>query len=259
MAPAPSRMETTLWLESGSVLAPSPPGWRFWVLATADTPPASAAAEIPPPPPPPPAAAAAAADLSESAAGSGEANKLDANRSRASGKFHRGQRGTHVPIAIAAAIEIVLALVGGLAFHFRAGSQSEATVHIPARYVSGFTQGTQNGKYVFYALANKVPAWDSVAKTGIFICSTSRPPLIPQELLGPLSSIQTSGTSVTLSTSDVKAALGVDHLIVTVPPAIDGCTTAALSEMKATPGTLLMVDANAKFAEQSQLIMVKLE
>jgi len=64
---------------------------------------------------------------------------------------------------------------------------------------------------------------------------------------------------VNLSTSNVKAALGVNHLIVTVPPAIDGCTTAALSEMKTTPGTLPMVDASAKFAEQSQLVKVTLE
>lgn len=137
------------------------------------------------------------------------------------------------------------------------GGSSAATVHVPAQYASVFAKGAQNGKYVYYALANKVPAWSSIAKTGIFICSTSRPSLIPQELLGELSSFA-SGTEVTLNTSDVKKSLGVNHLIVTVPAAINGCTGAALEEMKTNPGTILMVDASAKFAEQSQLVKVAL-
>ena len=109
-------------------------------------------------------------------AGSADANNVAANQGGAPEEVHRGPGGTRARIAITAAIAIAVVLVGGLAFHFRAGSQPEGTVHIPARYVNEFTHGTQNGKYVFYALANKVPAWDSVAKTGIFICST-RPKL----------------------------------------------------------------------------------
>jgi hypothetical protein len=170
---------------------------------------------------------------------------------------HDPPRRTRVRIAVAAAVAILVILAGGVAFHFRATSQPQATVQVPARYISGLTHGTQNDKYVFYALANKVPAWEAVAHAGIFICSENRPPLIPQVLVGPLSSIQ-SGTTVTLSTSNVKA-LGVDHLTVTVPAAIKGCTEVALKEMSATPGTLLLIDANADFPEKSRLVRVKLE
>jgi len=137
------------------------------------------------------------------------------------------------------------------------GGSSTTTVHVPAQYASQFAKGADNGKYVYYALANKIPAWSAIAKTGLFICSTSRPSLIPQDLLGSLSSLP-SGTLATLNGSDVKKSLGVDHLLVTVPAAINGCTEAALKEMKTNPGTILMVDASAKFAEQSQLANVTL-
>jgi len=112
---------------------------------------------------------------------------------------------------------------------------------------------------VFYALAGKVPDWNSVAQAGIFICSDSRPPLIPQKERGALDSggFQ-AGTVVTLNTQDITAVLGIKQLLVTVPAAVNGCTEVAVKQMLDTPGMLLMTDAKASFAEQAQLVKVLL-
>ena len=91
-------------------------------------------------------------------------------------------------LVIAAAVVAVGGLAAGLTLGL-GGSPAAATVHVPAPYASAFVNGAENGKYGYYALAGKVPAWDSVAKTGVFVCSLSRPSLIPRQELGVLSAL----------------------------------------------------------------------
>jgi hypothetical protein len=108
-------------------------------------------------------------------------------------------------------------------------------------------------------LKGHVPAWASVVKAGIFICSENRPPLIPKNERGYLDSGGLpTGTEVTLNTAAVHA-LGVNKLLVTIPAVVKGCTTSALKKMSATPGMLLMTDTTASFAEKGQLVQVLLK
>ena len=52
-------------------------------------------------------------------------------------------------------------------------------------------------------------------------------------------------------------SLGINRLIVGVNIVPAGCVSAAVDEMKKNPGTILMVDANARF-DRSQLVSVTL-
>ena len=155
--------------------------------------------------------------------------------------------------AVTLTLGVVLAGCGG------SGSGAK-TIDIPDDLVAAFQSGAPNGEYVFYALADKVPDWKSVAGAGITICSESRPPLIPQKERGIIDSGSiASGTEVTLNTSDVTDVLGIKRLIVTVPAAVNGCTEEALKSMSDTPGMLLLTDAKASFPEKGQLVKVVLK
>lgn len=131
------------------------------------------------------------------------------------------------------------------------------TISVPSDFAAQFQDAADNGNYVFYALADAVPTWDSVAQAGIFICSESRPALIPQAELGQLGAYP-AGMVVTLNTKDIADLLGVQKLYVTIPAAVDGCTPVAMKQMQDTPGTLMMTDANASFPEQGQMVKVQL-
>lgn len=136
-------------------------------------------------------------------------------------------------------------------------SASTSTIDIPNELAGKYQQGAQNGKYVFYAPAGKIPNWNSVAKAGIFVCSQSRPPLIPEAERGSIDGGGfPSGTVLSLTTSDITGGLGIAKLVVTVPAAVNGCTEVAWKQMSETPGMLLMVDANASFPEKDKLTAV---
>ena len=139
-------------------------------------------------------------------------------------------------------------------------SASTTTIDVPDEFAGKYQQGAQDGEYVFYALADKIPDWNSVAEGGIFICSESRPQLIPEAERGSLDGggFQ-SGTVLTFNTSDITDGLGIAKLVVTVPAAVNGCTEVAWEEMSETPGMLLMVDAGVSFAEQDRLTEVLLK
>jgi zinc-ribbon domain len=156
---------------------------------------------------------------------------------------------------------VVVVIAGALIVVGVGGSHtSEVTIAVPAEFAAGFQSGAPNGEYVFYALADKVPDWKSVAEAGIFICSVNRPPLIPQKERAMIDSGGImAGTVVTLNTQDITGVVGIKELLVTVPAAVNGCTEVAVKQMSDTPGMLLMTDAKASFAEQSQLVKVLLK
>lgn len=161
-----------------------------------------------------------------------------------------------------AVIGLVVVIIAGALIVVGVGGShtSEVTIAVPAEFAAGFQSGAPNGEYVFYALADKVPDWKSVAEAGIFICSVNRPPLIPQKERAMIDSGGiTAGTVVTLNTQDITGVVGIKELLVTVPAAVDGCTEVAVKQMSDTPGMLLMTDAKASFAEQSQLVKVLLK
>ena len=146
------------------------------------------------------------------------------------------------------------------------------TIDIPDDLVAVFQSGAANGEYVFYALADKVPDWKSVAEAGIFIASEDRPPLIPQKERELLDGVDAGefppGTQLmilddfalmTLDTEDVTDVLRIKRLIVTVPAAVEGATDVAQKYMLETPGMLLMTDAKASFPEENQLVKVLLK
>jgi len=137
---------------------------------------------------------------------------------------------------------------------------STATISVPSNYVAAFSSGAPESDYVFYALADKVPTWQAVSDAGIFVCSVKRPPLIPQKERSMLDSgALQAGTVVDLSTGDVSDSIGIKSLLVTVPAAVKWCTEVAVKQMADTPGMLLLTDAKATFAEQSQLVKVVLK
>jgi len=149
-------------------------------------------------------------------------------------------------------------------------SESSATmIDAPDDFAAEFARGSDDGAYVFYALADDIPDWDSIARAGVFICSEDRPPLIPQIVrdnldadgFPPGTQLQIAGDSVMAEGSEqtLAEAVGVSRLIVTVPAAVTGCTTVALEEMTAESGMLLMTDADASFPEEGQLANVVLE
>jgi len=130
----------------------------------------------------------------------------------------------------------------------------------PNDLAAKFQSGAQDGKYVFYAPAGKVPDWKFVAAAGIYICSENRPPLIPQNERDMIDAGGIPpGTEIVLKSKDVTVDLGIKQLIVTVPAAVKGCTEAALTQMSETPGMLLMIDANASFDEKDKLMRVLLK
>lgn len=133
-------------------------------------------------------------------------------------------------------------------------------IESPNDLAAKFQSGAQDGKYVFYAPAGKVPDWKSVAAAGIFICSENRPPLIPQKERDMIDAGGfPPGTELAMQYKDVTDDLGIKQLIVTVPAAVKGCTEVALTQMSETPGMLLMIDANASFDEKDKLMRVLLQ
>lgn len=146
---------------------------------------------------------------------------------------------------------------------------SDTTIDVPDDHADEFARASDDGKHVFYALADDVPTWESVAQAGIFVCSEDRPPLIPQVAVANLdgggfqagSLVTISGDSVMTQAGEqtLEEVTGVSKLIVTVPAAVDGCTSVALEDMMAEPGMLLMTDADASFPEEDQLVRVALE
>jgi len=117
------------WKADTSWPAP-PPGWRFWVPAVAETPP-------PPPPPPVPEEPA----LAQSIAVSADVNHVAAEQGGAPEEVHRSRRRARVSIAVAAALAILVVLVGGLAFHFHAGSQKAPLATSPTSVAEHCTSG----------------------------------------------------------------------------------------------------------------------
>lgn len=167
---------------------------------------------------------------------------------------------TLLATGIGVATEVTAASASGPGRRATTAPEKKKKINIPKDLGPKFQRGAQNGKYVFYALAGNVPNWKSVAAAGIFICSENRPPLIPQKerQLIDAGGIA-SGTLVTLNTKDITDNLRIKQLIVTVPAAINGCTKVALQQMSHTPGMLLMIDANATFAEKGKLVEVLLK
>ena len=138
----------------------------------------------------------------------------------------------------------------------------EVTIDIPDDLVGAFQRGAPIDEYVFYALADRVPDWDSVAQAGIFICSEDRPPLIPEQARGAIDSGGFQpGTVLTLSgdTEGIENVLGIGRLVVTIPPAVEGCVDLALDDMMDTPGMLLMTNAGASFQGKDKLVEIVFE
>ena len=158
------------------------------------------------------------------------------------------------------AIGLVAVVAAGALVVVVGGSHSDPVIPVPANYAAAFQSGAPDGDYSFYALKDKVPDWNSVAAAGIFICSVTRPTLIPQTERGELDSgAFHAGTVMEFKTSDIANSLGIKQLVVTVPAAVKGCTEVAVKRMSDTPGMLLLTDAKASFAEQAQVVKVLLK
>lgn len=172
-------------------------------------------------------------------------------------------------VAYAVAASLAVAACGSSDDDAADATTSDTTIDVPDDHADEFARGSDDGKHVFYALADDVPTWDSVAQAGIFVCSEDRPPLIPQVAVANLdgggfpegSLVTISGDSVMTQAGEqtLEEVTGVSRLIVTVPAAVDGCTSVALEDMMAEPGMLLMTDADASFPEEDQLVRVALE
>jgi hypothetical protein len=142
-------------------------------------------------------------------------------------------------------------------------------VSAPDDFATEFARGSGDGQYVYYALADSNPDWDSIAQAGVYICSENRPPLIPESGRAALASgaflpntlVAIAGDSAIAEGSEttLRESVGVERLVVSVPAALEGCTEVALEEMMREPGTLLMTDAGASFPEQEQLVQIVLE
>jgi len=137
---------------------------------------------------------------------------------------------------------------------------SKVTIDVPDDLIAHYQRSAQSGEYVFYALADNAPAWESLVEAGIMICSDTRPPLIPQESRGMLDGGGFQpGTLLTLAGEVIEGELGIDRLLVTIPAVLSGCTDVALEKMAETPSMLLMVDSNVSFPGDDQLVEVVFE